>query len=335
VEGGRQQHANGAGRGRQVQGAFGEQAEQVEVAGGRPAADADSLVVKQARGDALLPIEAIAVRVECRRDDRVGQHAPLNHYAFVLRRRIQNGRVEAGDEVPGAVLHHVPGRVAQHGVEPAAAVGKEHLGEGKIPGQGERTGVFQRALANGRLRGPASGVGNTARQRQVFVIGVAGAQHRGTGPGSRQAQQRRPCGIQAALGRLLQHEIGDIPPDRGFQGAHLRQRGLAHRRQPVRDTVRQQRIERPAAHRQRRQRAEKWTGQGVGVQQPVIEKGQRQPLGVRFQPQRQLGEFHRQTVAVHAVKTMHGHQPTADRKGAKFRKSAAGRRVARRQVCRQ
>ena len=45
----------------------------------------------------------------------------------------------------------------------------------------------------------------------------------------------------------------------------------------------------------------------------MIEERQRQPFGIRLKPQRQLRQFHRQRVAIHAIQTMHRHQPPADR----------------------
>ena len=60
---------------------------------------------------------------------------------------------------------------------------------------------------------------------------------------------------------------------------------------------------------------DKRASERVAHQQPVVEEGQRQPLGVGLDPERELGQFNRQRILVYPVQTVNGSQTATDRLG--------------------
>ncbi len=60
-------------------------------------------------------------------------------------------------------------------------------------------------------------------------------------------------------------------------------------------------------------------GERVAHHQAVVEERKRHALGVRFQPQGQLGQLNGQRVLVHAVETVHGHHAAAEGLGLGLR----------------
>ena len=64
-----------------------------------------------------------------------------------------------------------------------------------------------------------------------------------------------------------------------------------------------------------KQMLHKRPGERIAHEQPMVKKGQRQPLGVGLNPERKLRQFKRQRVLVHPIQTMHRDQAPTDRLG--------------------
>ncbi len=139
VESGGNDEAHEALLAKQARAPFQKQLGQVGVAAGLLARHIDNLVLVERLVGALLPVDGFLVlAVQCR-NVRVLLQALFDGRSLALGGGGEDLEVEAGEKLLRLRAHRIPRRVAEDGVEAAAAVGDaggiEDLGESEVVGQ--------------------------------------------------------------------------------------------------------------------------------------------------------------------------------------------------------
>ena len=126
--------------------------------------------------------------------------------------------------------------------------------------------------------------------------------------------------VHLDLGRLLVLDLGLADAHGGFQIAYIADRLVERLFQGLGKPLMEDTLDRffgiagPG-----NQIVPEGSGERIADDNPVVEKRERHPLGMRFQPKRQFGQFDGQRVLIDAVEAVNGHQAAAQRLGPALR----------------
>ena len=278
------------------------------------------------------PSKRGAIGGELRGDDGIGQHAPLDrarlpagwaHPARAGRSAATNSRVlyctTSQGGLPSTASKPLPDR------------------RRRLPGRsGPRAVPSAPACSDCRLRRADS----AAARCRDGQHGAPVASQAASSPGRAQRSPHRTSPREPA--QRLQHEIQPASwrpasvPGRRHRGRRLppgsgtscRARAAAACRRSAMPKLTTPASFVPLTGSAARS-ARNGAGDGIALQQAVVEEGQRQAFRIGFQPERQLCQFDRQGIAIDAIQAMHGNQSPAEGHGAPFRQCRC-RRLRRR-----